>query len=93
MLISGLENTPWPRQVAIARDFPLRSGPPWSENRRGGARQLADRGLIHRSSDGVIAANPSEDIGATRDIVAVIQGGVVLDRSTLVFDEASDPGF
>ena len=41
----------------------------------------------------MIAANPSEDIGATRDIVAVIQGGVVLDRSTLVFDEASDPGF
>ncbi len=40
-----------------------------------------------------MVANPSEDIGATRDIVPVIQGGVVLDRSTLVFDEAGDRGF
>ena len=41
----------------------------------------------------VVRGNPAEDIGATRDIVAVIQGGVVLDRSTLVFDEAGDPSF
>ena len=41
----------------------------------------------------VVRGNPAEDIGATRDIVAVIQGGVVLDRAQLVFDALNDPGF
>ncbi len=41
----------------------------------------------------VVRGNPAEDIGATRDIVAVIQRGVVLDRSQLVFSAQDDPGF
>ena len=46
---------------------------------------------VRVSAFGVMLANPSEDIRATRDIVAVIQGGVVLDRSRLVFDEGAIP--
>ena len=41
----------------------------------------------------VVRGNPAEDIGATRDIVAVIQRGVVLDRLQLVFSAQDDPGF
>ena len=41
----------------------------------------------------VVRGNPVEDIGATRYIVAVIQGGVVLDRSQLVFSALDDLGF
>ena len=41
----------------------------------------------------VVRGNPAEDIGATRDIVAVIRNGVVLDRAQLVFDALNDPGF
>lgn len=41
----------------------------------------------------VVRGNPAEDIGATRDIVAVIQHGVVLDRSQLVFSALDDLGF
>ena len=41
----------------------------------------------------VVRGNPAEDIGATRDIVAVIQRGVVLDRSQLVFSALDDLGF
>ncbi len=41
----------------------------------------------------VLRGNPAENIGATRDILAVIQRGVVLDRSQLVFSALDDPGF
>ena len=41
----------------------------------------------------VVRGNPAENIGATRDIVAVIQRGIVLDRSRLVFSALDDPGF
>lgn len=41
----------------------------------------------------VVRGNPVENIGATRDIVAVIQRGIVLDRSRLVFSALEDPGF
>ena len=41
----------------------------------------------------VVRGNPAVDIGATRDIVAVIQAGVVLDRTALTFDPLEDPGF
>ncbi|MDE2784873.1 MAG: amidohydrolase family protein [Gemmatimonadota bacterium] len=41
----------------------------------------------------VVRGNPAENIGATRDILAVIQRGVVLDRSQLVFSALDDLGF
>jgi len=41
----------------------------------------------------VVRGNPAETIGATRDILAVIQRGVVLDRSQLAFSALDDPGF
>ena len=41
----------------------------------------------------VVRGNPADDIEATRDIVAVIQRGVVLDRSQLVFSALDDLGF
>ena len=41
----------------------------------------------------VVRGNPALDIGATRDIVAVIQAGVVLDRAALTFEALDDPGF
>ena len=41
----------------------------------------------------VVRGNPADDIGATRDIVAVIQRGVLLDRSALSFASLDDPGF
>ena len=41
----------------------------------------------------VVRGNPAENIGATRDILAVVQRGVVLDRSQLVFSALDDLGF
>jgi len=41
----------------------------------------------------VVRGNPAEDISATRDILAVIQHGVILDRSQLVFRALDDLGF
>ena len=41
----------------------------------------------------VVRGNPAVDIGATRAIVAVIQSGVLLDRSALSFASLDDPGF
>ncbi|MDE2981510.1 MAG: amidohydrolase family protein [Gemmatimonadota bacterium] len=41
----------------------------------------------------VVRGNPAANIGATRDILVVIQRGVVLDRSRLVFSALDDPGF
>ena len=41
----------------------------------------------------VVRSNPAENIGATRDIVAVILRGVALDRLQLVFSTLDHPGF
>lgn len=41
----------------------------------------------------VVSGNPAENIGDTRLINMVIQGGRVLDRSALEYDPATDPGF
>ena len=41
----------------------------------------------------VVRGNPAADIGATRDIAAVILAGVILDRAALAFDAMDDPGF
>ncbi|MCY3700718.1 MAG: amidohydrolase family protein [Gemmatimonadetes bacterium] len=41
----------------------------------------------------VVRGNPAANIGATRDIAAVIQAGVLLDLASLTFDALDDPGF
>jgi imidazolonepropionase-like amidohydrolase len=41
----------------------------------------------------IVAGNPAETIGDTRQVEIVVQGGRVVDRRALQFDPASDPGF
>ena len=41
----------------------------------------------------LVTGNPAERIADTRRVAMVIQGGRVVDRSALEYDEATDPGF
>ena len=41
----------------------------------------------------IVRGNPAENVGASRDIIAVIQRGRLLDRRALELDVAADPGF
>jgi imidazolonepropionase-like amidohydrolase len=41
----------------------------------------------------VVAGNPAANIGDTRNVDLVIQGGQIVDRKALEFDPATDPGY
>jgi len=41
----------------------------------------------------VVAGDPTDDIGDTRSVEMVFQGGRRVDRSMLEYDPATDPGF
>jgi imidazolonepropionase-like amidohydrolase len=41
----------------------------------------------------VVRGDPTVDVAATREIMAVIRNGVVLDREALTFESLNDPGF
>jgi len=41
----------------------------------------------------IVAGNPAQRIGDTRQVEIVVQGGRVVDRRALEFDPATDPGY
>lgn len=41
----------------------------------------------------IVTGNPAENVGDTRNVELVVQGGRVVDREALEFDPDSDPGY